>query len=88
MNDRFGFVSYDEGALKDSASAKVLAKKLETLVEGIGYACGLPSKDVARAKEMALTHLEECFMWIGKAIRDDQIQRNQEKGEQKNGRNV
>lgn len=29
-----------------------------------------------RAKALALTKLEEVYMWIGKAIRDDQIERN------------
>ena len=29
-----------------------------------------------RAKSLALTKLEECYMWIGKAIRDAQMKRN------------
>lgn len=29
-----------------------------------------------RAKALALTKLEECYMWIGKGVRDDQIKRN------------
>lgn len=29
-----------------------------------------------RAKALAVTKLEECYMWIGKAIRDEQIARN------------
>jgi hypothetical protein len=29
-----------------------------------------------RAKALALTKLEEVYMWIGKAIRDDQLSRN------------
>ena len=29
-----------------------------------------------RTVALALTKLEECYMWIGKAIRDDQIERN------------
>jgi hypothetical protein len=29
-----------------------------------------------RAKALALTKLEEVYMWIGKAIRDDQLDRN------------
>ncbi len=29
-----------------------------------------------RAKALAITKLEETYMWIGKAIRDDQIVRN------------
>jgi len=29
-----------------------------------------------RAKALAITKLEEVYMWIGKAIRDDQIKRN------------
>jgi hypothetical protein len=27
----------------------------------------------SRAKSLALTKLEECYMWIGKMIRDEQI---------------
>jgi hypothetical protein len=29
-----------------------------------------------RAKSLALTKLEECYMWIGKAVRDLQITSN------------
>lgn len=29
-----------------------------------------------RAKSLLLTHLEEAYMWTGKALRDQQIARN------------
>ncbi len=73
---RFDYVAYDEGAQQDQASAKDQVTKLETFIGGIGYAQGTLSKDCARAKALAITKLEECYMWIGKAIRDDQIARN------------
>lgn len=73
---RFDYVQYDKGAIEDQESAKALVSKVETLINGIGYAQGKLSSDCARAKSLALTKLEEVYMWIGKAIRDDQIARN------------
>lgn len=73
---RFDYVKYDEGAMQDQARAKELVGQVETLVESIGYAQGLVGKECARAKALVLTKLEEAYMWIGKAIRDDQIARN------------
>ncbi len=65
---RFDYVKYDEGAQVDQETAKELVISLETF---IGLRTNSP-----RAKALATTKLEECYMWIGKAIRDDQIQRN------------
>ncbi len=64
---RFDYVKYDWEAMEDQDKAKRHCAVLETLIERL---------DSSRAKSLALTKLEECYMWIGKAIRDDQIKRN------------
>jgi hypothetical protein len=65
---RFDYVKYDSKAQDDQAFFKDIAESLE---REISTALGSP-----RAKSLALTKPEECYMWIGKAIRDDQIERN------------
>lgn len=64
---RFDYVKYDEQASKTQASFKgpfeVIAHAVESLKPG-------------RAQALVLTKLEEAYMWIGKAVRDDQIARN------------
>jgi hypothetical protein len=65
---RFDYVRYDEYAQSEQAVAKDLVTKVETFILSLGVA--------PRAKSIALTKLEEVYMWIGKAIRDDQIERN------------
>lgn len=67
MPSRFDYVKYDEFAQRGQEKAKILCTHLEQSIEN------LPS---GRAKALALTKLEEVYMWIGKALRDDQIQRN------------
>lgn len=68
---RFDYVKYDDLAQVRQAAFKDQVEYLENLICGNFHnpACG-------RAKALALTALEECYMWIGKAIRDDQIARN------------
>lgn len=73
---RFDYVKYDSGAMSDQEIAKKLVTNLETFIEGIGYAQGTLSKECARSRALAITKLEECYMWVGKALRDDQIARN------------
>lgn len=65
---RFDYVKYDEKASYDQVTFKTHIEGLEKLID-----TDLKSP---RAKALALTKLEECYMWIGKAIRDDQITRN------------
>lgn len=65
---RFDYVKYDDTACTQQNSAKSVCSVLESFID---QNCNSP-----RAKALALTKLEECFMWIGKAIRDDQILRN------------
>lgn len=66
MDDRFGYVKYDDESMQMQAGMKTT---VEFLAEGINL---LNSE---RHKALALTKLEECYMWIGKAIRDDQLAR-------------
>ena len=64
---RFDYVKYDEQAISDQEVAKHRVISIEALIDQL---------ESPRAKALAHTKLEECYMWIGKAIRDDQIARN------------
>lgn len=64
---RFDYVKYDKRSIEIQEPCKDLCRSLEALISCLG---------TGRATSIALTKLEECYMWIGKAIRDDQIARN------------
>lgn len=64
---RFDYVKYDEKAIKQQEESKFVVSNFETMINALNS---------PRAKALAITKLEECYMWIGKAIRDDQITRN------------
>lgn len=66
--NRFDYVAYDSIAQGSQAGFKKMFMELETHVGTFSPAAG-------RAKALALTALEEAYMWIGKAIRDEQISR-------------
>lgn len=68
MSNRFDYVKYDELAICDQQHFKILFQGLEDLVE--------KQLKSPRAKALVITNLEQAYMWIGKAIRDDQIERN------------
>lgn len=65
---RFDYVEYDGLAMNLQADLKSTMTSLENFIN-----FNLKSP---RAKALALTKLEEFYMWTGKAIRDDQITRN------------
>lgn len=65
---RFDYVKYDSEAQDAQNFCKINVQNLETRIEML--------VNSPRAKALALTKLEECYAWIGKGIRDDQIQRN------------
>lgn len=67
MGSRFDYVKYDDAAVTVQDQAKEKATELESVINSLGN---------GRAKSTALTKLEECYMWIGKQVRDDQILRN------------
>lgn len=65
---RFDYVRYDERAARHQADFKEAFTSIENMIN-IYLKPG-------QAKDSALTKLEESYMWIGKAIRDEQIVRN------------
>lgn len=65
---RFNYVKYDEQAQSDQ---DVLKAMVENLADNI-----IVRLRPGRASSLAITKLEEVYMWIGKGIRDDQIARN------------
>lgn len=66
---RFDYVKYDEQATQQQNSFKGNVQHLEAMINQI---------QCPRSKALALTKLEEVYMWIGKGIRNDQLARNQE----------
>jgi hypothetical protein len=62
---RFDYVAYDDKAREKQAEAKEAFTKLDHWVE--------THLDNGRAKSLVFTKLEEAYMWIGKAIRDEQV---------------
>lgn len=74
MSDgRFDYVLHDDIAGERQAACRAACRELEGLIERL-----LPK---GRAQSLAFTKLEEMYMWIGKAIRDDQIARTGSAGE-------
>lgn len=66
-SSRFDYVKYDGEAQATQECFKVLFKELAHHIEG---------NPQSRAQSLALTKLEESYMWVGKMLRDDQIMRN------------
>lgn len=67
MTNRFDYVKYDDKAISQQSFFK---EKFMSLEEATKHLIS------PRAKALVFTKLEESYMWIGKAIRDDQIERN------------
>lgn len=65
--NRFDYVKYDDIAINAQDNFK---KAFMFMEEGVLLL------SPGRAQDLALTKLEEAYMWIGKAIRDEQIARN------------
>ncbi len=65
---RFDYVKYDEQSEKLQADFKACFVELSSVIDQVLIA--------PRAKALVQTKLEEAYMWIGKALRDDQVIRN------------
>lgn len=65
---RFDYVKYDEKAAEDQKQFKALFEEVEMAVTR--------NLKPGRASSLVFTKIEEAYMWIGKAIRDEQIIRN------------
>ena len=78
--DRFSYVRYDEISMAMQEDFKAKFIELEEMV--------LDRVMPGRAQSLVFTKLEEAYMWVGKAIRDDQNQlrgQAQEQPERKDG---
>lgn len=80
---RFDYIRYDEKSLAAQERLKKLVLECEdavrdivreTPIKGINEAVHA-RLETGRAVSLALTCLEEFYMWTGKAIRDNQIAR-------------
>ena len=68
MANRFDYVQYDEKAQQDQHTFKYMFQEMEHHVQ--------TKLKPGRAQSLIFTKLEEAYMWVGKAIRDEQIERN------------
>jgi hypothetical protein len=68
---RFSNIPFDDESKTLAEGAQGLCDALEKFIGGVAPIKG-------RAAATALTKLEECHMWIGKAIRDAQLSRKAE----------
>lgn len=68
MSGRFDYVKYDKKAVNDQGDFKNIFVRLENEIN--------TRLKAPRAQALALTKLEEAYMWVGKAIRDEQVVRN------------
>lgn len=64
---RFDYVKYDEEAEKIQLALKGFTMQLE---EAVGVLIKCP-----RSKALVATKLEEAYMWMGKGVRNDLIER-------------
>lgn len=66
MESRFDYIKYDDKAMLEQELAKRLCSHVESFINDLGP---------GRAQSIAMTKLEEVYMWIGKTIRDRQNER-------------
>ena len=65
----FDCIKYDEKSIATQGIFKEKCEEMEFAIRILQN---------GRERDMALIKIEECYMWIGKAIRDGQILRNNE----------
>lgn len=65
---RFSYVKYDSESVRKQETVKKMFEAIEQF-------CDAELKP-GRAASLVHTKLEEAYMWTGKAIRDEQIERN------------
>lgn len=68
---RFSYVKYDQAAADLQAGFKKKFEELEGMIQS-----HLLKPEAHRSVCHMLDHLEICYVWAGKAIRDLQIARN------------
>lgn len=65
--NRFDYVKYDEKSTAIQGAVKEAFVRMEEMINLFPE---------GRNKALAMTKLEECYMWCGKSIRDAQVSRN------------
>ena len=65
----FDYVEYDSTSIEIQKQFKIQVLSLFSSIELLGH---------SRYTSLAITDLEKTYMWIGKAIRESQIERNKE----------
>ena len=69
MSRRFDYVQYDSEAKIMQETLKEAFQKVELIASDLKE---------GRAKSLVMTYLEIAYMWTGKALRDECIERNPE----------
>jgi hypothetical protein len=67
VGQRFSYVRYDSESMKKQEALKNMFEAIEKFVE--------ENLRPGRAQSLIFTYLEVAYMWTGKAIRDEQIER-------------
>ena len=80
---RFDYVQYDKSHTEVQLDFKKRMIELEGCIKRLAE--GLPDD---RPTNLALDKLEECYMWIGKAVRDDQVAMNGDAKDQPHRTNI
>ena len=68
MSKRFDYVKYDKSTTEISEGFKELYASIDGLINELDI-----TPNAGREKALAITKLEESFMWIGKMLRNNQI---------------
>lgn len=68
MTERFDYVKYDETTTEISEGLKKMYSMLDDAIKSLDV-----TQNAGREKALAITKLEESFMWIGKMLRNNQI---------------
>lgn len=83
---RFDYIRYDEQSAAKQLEAKETVVAVEKIIDSIGH--NFQTDVCDRAKENAIKALEECYMWIGKGIRDEQRIRDAGRTQLEEGRSA
>lgn len=71
---RFDYVRYDKVSQEQQAQAKQSVRELEDLIFFLNSEPSIKNA-LTQPAQHAMQHLEECYMWIGKMVRDSQAGR-------------
>lgn len=74
MSQRFSYVRYDDKSMELQHTFRSLFETIERIAN--------ENLSNSRPKSLLMTSLEEAYMWSGKAIRDEQIERTGKVDEQ------